>query len=112
MTKEEILNKHDSSRKYIEQTCMPELFAAMEEYADIKVGEFISNQSSLTFSYKVPKRILDEYAKQQAIALLKYWNYVCVGYPPEDGDDIKFENTYNDFLQKINDENKNNRSIR
>jgi hypothetical protein len=32
-TKEEILNKHDSSRKYIDQTCRPELFAAMDEYA-------------------------------------------------------------------------------
>jgi hypothetical protein len=42
-TKEEILNKHDTSRKYIGQTCRPELFAAM-----------------------------DEYAKQQAIAFVKY----------------------------------------
>lgn len=33
MTKEECLNKHDTSRKYIEQTCRPELFAAMDEYA-------------------------------------------------------------------------------
>lgn len=33
MTPEEILNKHDSSQKYIEQTCRPELFAAMDEYA-------------------------------------------------------------------------------
>lgn len=33
MTKEEILNKHDTSRHYIEQTCRPELFAAMDEYA-------------------------------------------------------------------------------
>lgn len=41
MTKEEILNKHDSSRKYIEQTCRPELFAAMDEYA---------KQQSMAFS--------------------------------------------------------------
>lgn len=32
--REEILNKHDSSRKYIEQTCRPELFSAMDEYAN------------------------------------------------------------------------------
>lgn len=32
-TKEEILNKHDTSRHYIEQTCRPELFAAMDEWA-------------------------------------------------------------------------------
>jgi hypothetical protein len=33
LSKEEILNRYDSSRKYIEQTCRPELFKAMDEYA-------------------------------------------------------------------------------
>lgn len=33
MTKEDCLNKYDTSRNYIEQTCRPELFAAMDEYA-------------------------------------------------------------------------------
>ncbi len=44
MTKEAILNKHDTSNKYIEQTCRPELFSAMDEYAKqqaIAFGEWI-----------------------------------------------------------------------
>lgn len=41
MTKEECLNKHDTSRKYIEQTCRPELFAAMDEYAAQQAIEFV-----------------------------------------------------------------------
>jgi len=40
MTKEEILNKHDTSRGYIEQTCRPELFAAMDELA-VRFGRWI-----------------------------------------------------------------------
>lgn len=37
--KEEILNKHDTSRKYIEQTCRPELFAAMDQYTkEVAIG--------------------------------------------------------------------------
>lgn len=41
MTKEECLNKYDTSHKYIEQTCRPELFAAMDEYANSKSVEFL-----------------------------------------------------------------------
>lgn len=41
MTKEEILNKHDSSKRYIEQTCRPELFSAMEEYAKQQAIAFV-----------------------------------------------------------------------
>lgn len=40
MTKEECLNKHDTSRHYIEQTCRPELFAAMDEWAKLRSIEF------------------------------------------------------------------------
>lgn len=44
MTKEEALNKHDSSHKYIEQTCRPELFAAMDEWA-IQFGKWLQGCS-------------------------------------------------------------------
>lgn len=40
MTKEECLNKHDTSRHYIEQTCRPELFSAMDEWA-LQFGKWL-----------------------------------------------------------------------
>lgn len=53
MTKEEILNKHDSSRKYIEQTCRPELFSAMEEFARQKALDFDTwKQENRWFSFE------------------------------------------------------------
>lgn len=52
MTKEELLNKHDTSRNYIEQTCRPELFAAMEEYAKQQAIAFVK--------YNCPDIKLDE----------------------------------------------------
>jgi hypothetical protein len=48
-TKEEILNKHDTSRKCIEQTCRPELFAAMDEYAKQQAIDFANY---LQFNYQ------------------------------------------------------------
>lgn len=53
MTKEAILNKHDTSRKYIEQTCRPELFAAMDEYAKQQAIDYCSWYNSIGFLPKV-----------------------------------------------------------
>ena len=48
MTKEEWLNKFDSSRKYIEQTCRPELFKSMDGWAEqqcIAFANFIAQHN-------------------------------------------------------------------
>lgn len=81
MTKEEILNKHDSSRKYIEQTCRPELFSAM-----------------------------DEYAKQQAIAYSEWYNSIGYLPKVKNKEDHKpgenymksHEELYEDFIEQQN----------
>jgi hypothetical protein len=47
---------------------------------------------------------MDEWAeiksRERAIGLLKYWNYECVGYDIEEGDEEKFNETYNLFIQQ------------
>lgn len=75
MSKEEILGKHNWSSEY-------------------PTGGFDPRQEIL--------EAMDEYAKQEAISLLRYWNYECVGYPIEDGDEQMFEETYNDYIQSKN----------
>jgi hypothetical protein len=45
---------------------------AMGKWADIKVGEALSNSTHVTNTYEIPKHILDEYAKQEAIGFVKW----------------------------------------
>lgn len=62
MTKEEILNKHDTSRKYIEQTCRPELFAAMDEWAKQRAIAFAIDYATrvLTFGYTKAEDVIND----------------------------------------------------
>jgi len=53
---------------------------AMDEWADIKVGEFISKQHSFTETTIVPKHILDEYAKQEAIGFFAWYGVKIMGF--------------------------------
>lgn len=43
--------------------------------------------------------LMGEHAKEVSIEFLKYWNYECVGYAPEENDENKFTETYNAFLK-------------
>jgi hypothetical protein len=68
MTKEEILNKHDSSRKYIEQTCRPELFSAMDEYAKQQAINFMKSEDARNnnlCSDKTYKEMYGQFIEQQ-----------------------------------------------
>lgn len=73
MTKEEVLNSHLIYGGDTYLSCKEDVLKAMDEWADIKVGEFISNQSSITTTYEVPKKILEEYARIRSIEFFK-WN--------------------------------------
>lgn len=88
MTKEEILNKHvslyfsshhDRSRWngegghggaewHTDKAIAADIYKAMDEWA----GYLISNSSHVTTELQVPKHILDEYAKQQAIEFVNW----------------------------------------
>lgn len=82
MTKEEILNKHDTSARYIEQTCRPELFAAMDEFA---------KQQAIAFDqWKVENRW---FSFENG-----YWHYTF-----EQGTSMS-EKTYNKHYRKTPDE--------
>jgi hypothetical protein len=87
MTKEEIAKKYVpcrcdtayTSRGLTAPDCPyhstdPE--AAMDEWA----GQLISSSQLITSEYQIPKRILDEYAKQQAIA----FGFHVLGADPND----------------------------
>jgi len=75
MTKEEILNKHDTSRHYIEQTCRPELFSAMDEYAKqqaiafikwgIESGEIMGDNWGDAFIPGEEETLYDKFIEQQ-----------------------------------------------
>lgn len=45
---------------------------AMDEWADIKLGEYIAKQSSSTETLEVPEHILSEYAKKESVAYRKF----------------------------------------
>lgn len=47
--------------------CLP----AIKQYADIKLGKYISQQSSSTQTLEVPKYILEEYANLSIIEVLE-----------------------------------------
>ncbi len=68
MTKEEILEERLGGvydKKIKNEGIEGFVYAAMEKYADEKVGEFISKQNSFTYTEIVPKHILDSYAEQE-----------------------------------------------
>lgn len=61
LSKEEILNKYDTSRKYIEQTCRPELFAGMDEYAKLVGIDFLAWVMKQDFQWRPLKSDGDEW---------------------------------------------------
>ena len=71
MTKEEYIGKYpivcnnEGTKLYLDRD---DVLKAMDEWA----GYLISNSSHTTTMLEVPKHILDEYAKQQAIAFARF----------------------------------------
>lgn len=76
MTDNKPLSKEDVGSKYGLMMHDPiqshHICRAMDEWADIKLGEYIARQNSITETTVVPKHILEEYAKKRAIA---FWRF-------------------------------------
>lgn len=89
MTKEEVLNKHDSSRKYIEQTCRPELFSAMDEWAKQQAIAFDTWKRNNKWSYAMDD---GSYIKPIGTA-------GSVGFKFEKA---SFDDIYNQFIEQQN----------
>jgi len=87
-SKETIYKRHHT---YAEFDLIPNkesCLNAMDEWADIKVSEFISQQNSFTQTTVVPEYILNQYAKQVAIDFGRYLdaegiNFERTGFVPE-----------------------------
>lgn len=68
MTKESILDPYLKYAWECDEASPVIPYSAAEKAMDEWAGYLISNSQSVSATYQVPKHILDEYAKQQAIA--------------------------------------------
>lgn len=80
--KKELLDKYWMG-KYDVYAASDMILRVMDEWADIKVGEFISNQNSFTETTVVPKYILDEYAKKECISFMEAYQYGQIKFEKE-----------------------------
>lgn len=104
MTKESILDEHVKYAWECDQASPVIPYSAAEKAMDQWAGHLISNSSRVTTTLQVPKHILDEYAKQQAIAFLK--RHIVFT------DESMYEKSYSNFLDNrfIEQQNKDNGS--
>jgi hypothetical protein len=72
MTKESILDPHLKYAWECDEASPVIPYSAAEKAMDEWAGYLISNSQSVSATYQVPKHILDEYAKQQAIAFVRH----------------------------------------
>lgn len=72
-------------------------YESMEQYADEKLGEFISNQKSFTYTEVVSKYILDQYAKERVICFDR-WR-IEMGWIKFTND--KYQPVYHGYNQKL-----------
>lgn len=86
MTQEEVRHKNGIYLSGDESFDEHNIYAAMDEWADIKVGEFISKQTSFTETTVVPAYILDEYAKKECIAFMEAYQYGRIPFEKEPDD--------------------------
>lgn len=107
MTKEEILfcYPQGESEPY-GHVPVNRIYEAMDRWANEKLGAYISGQESVTHTTVVPKYILDQYAKQEAIEFGKWAGKNGYVYYPdlnefthEEEHDLSPDEAYEKFIQ-------------
>src|SRR5882672_5634857 len=102
MTKETLLDPH---LKYAWECdeCAPVIpYSAAEKAMDEWAGHLISNSQSVTTTYQIPRHILDEFAKQQAIAFanfIAHHDYKSHDIDTWNGGRKNTHEVYDDFIE-------------
>jgi hypothetical protein len=116
-TKESILDQHVKYAWECDQASPVIPYSEAEKAMDEWAGHLISGSQSVTTTYQVPKHILDEYAKQQAIAFDVWKRENCITYDYENNaysklifldvdhtkvrtEQLSIDDTYNQFIEQ------------